>query len=133
MAAPFNWHWTQWIMEWWCGLPYPPPVVGLLHFMSKPFRLFYAYESATPCVPSHPSLLASSPRLDRGFFFLYLPSSPLLCTKGSTVFFSLVLVSRMDEFRAPFHLFRKNRSRLGKRDDSERILESTYDFIATIY
>lgn len=36
-------------MERWCGLPLPstPPVVGLLHFMSKPFRLFYAYESAT--------------------------------------------------------------------------------------
>lgn len=24
MAAPFNWHWTQWIMEWWCG----PPLSG---------------------------------------------------------------------------------------------------------
>lgn len=40
MAAPFNWHWTQWIMER-CR-PWPTSTVGGgHHFMSKPFRLFY--------------------------------------------------------------------------------------------
>lgn len=43
MAAPFNWHWTQWIMEH--RVPFLPsgPYVAspLPHSMSKPFRSFY--------------------------------------------------------------------------------------------
>lgn len=65
MAAPFNWHWTQWIMEWWRGLPTlyasgggPPP----LHVKTISLVL-----RVRKC---HPDRI---PRLDRGFFFLHPP------------------------------------------------------------
>lgn len=65
-------------------LPYTPPVVSLLHFMSKPFRLFYAYESATPIV----SLFSSS----RSRILLSPSPSPLLCfARNLLPSFSLLL------------------------------------------
>lgn len=49
MAAPFNWHWTQWIMEWWCG----PPLSGggpPLHV--KTISLVLRVRKCHPCAPS---------------------------------------------------------------------------------
>lgn len=85
MAAPFNWHWTQWIMEWCrpCPRRPPPPVAPPLHVktISLVLRTKVPPRATHPPPPAtaHPlSVLVSAITRPIGFS-LSTPVSFVLC------------------------------------------------------
>ena len=109
MAAPFNWHWTQWIMEW-CRSTLSATTDPALHV--KTISLVLRTESATDNTPSvlslstPPSSLLPLSLCRRVFSILFHLS--FLFRVVRFVFSISFLLSFRSTFRASFAPFERN-------------------------